>query len=110
MAHFAPPSGNTRDNEAKAMGTTGVNELPPDTYIVGQKATVQSLQFVPFDSAGADTGIITGQSVASSLGVEMPHVEELATTAKLSSAALNYVIAVQKRVIVASADALLGTF
>jgi hypothetical protein len=109
VAHFAhhQVSAGDSDGNAATMKATLPDDLPPDTYTVGERATVKSLQFTLSD-ANTVTCSQEEQSVAASLGVEMPHVSALATTVALSPPALTTVTTIQKRAIAAAAKALLG--
>ena len=108
VAHFAPVhEGDNHDDTARKTAST-TTTMPPDTYSVAECATVHSLQFVLLRSANIDIESSAYQSVAASLGVEIPHLAELAKTVALAPPALAAVATIQKRNIVAGAEVLLG--
>lgn len=111
VAFFAPVGEGEGDDDdaAEAMATENAGDLPPATYTVGKDATVQTLQFVLSSTASVATESQEGQSVAASLGADMPHVSALAKTVSLAESALSVIAAIQKRAIAAGGDALLGT-
>lgn len=108
-AHFSPVGENDGDDDAaEAMVTENATDMPPATYTIGEDAIVQTLQFVLSNASSVAAKSLGGQSVAASLGAEMPHVLALAKTVPLAAPALSAVATIQKRAIAAGAKALLG--